>query len=96
LTAERNSGHYFQDIDSQELNHPNQVNERLLDNDGDTVGKGTSTLSGQEIPGQCAKENDGFNLADKATDTNGNPSMASKHTDGVENLTVDEPDVSQQ
>jgi hypothetical protein len=42
--AERNSGHYFQDIDSQELNHPNQVNKKLLDNAGDTVGKGTSTL----------------------------------------------------
>ncbi len=94
LTAEGNSGRFFQDIDSQELNHPNQVNERLLDNAGDTVGKGTSTLSGQEIPGQCAKENDGFNLADKATDTNGDPSIASKHTDDVENLTADEPDVS--
>jgi hypothetical protein len=62
-----------------------------MDNAGDTVGKGISTLFGQEIPGQCAKENDGFNLADKATDTIGDPSIASKHTDDLENLTVDEP-----
>ncbi len=64
----------------------------MLDNASDTVGKGTSTLSGQEIPGQCAKENDVFSLADKAADTNGDASIASKHTDDVENLTVDEPD----
>jgi hypothetical protein len=50
-TAEQNSGHYFQDIDSQESNHPYQVNESILDNTGQTVGKGTSTLSGQELPG---------------------------------------------
>ncbi len=29
------------------------------------MGKGTFTLSGQEIPGQCANKNDGFSLADK-------------------------------
>jgi hypothetical protein len=92
LTAEGDSGCYFQDIDSQESHHLNQVNERLLDNAGDTVGKGTSTLFGQEIPGQCAKENDGFSLSDKATDTNGDASIASKHTDDVENSTVDELD----
>jgi hypothetical protein len=91
-TAEGNSGCYFQDIDSQESNHPYQVNESILDNAGDTVREGTSTLSGQEIPGQCAKDNDGFNLVDKTTDTNGNPSKDSKHTDGVENSTIDEPD----
>jgi hypothetical protein len=56
------------------------------------VGKGTSTLSDQEIPGQCANKNDGFSLAVKATDKNGDPSIASKHTDDVENSTVDEPD----
>jgi hypothetical protein len=39
MTAEGNSGHYFQDIDSQESNHPNQVIESILDNAGDTVGK---------------------------------------------------------
>ncbi len=59
---------------------------------GDTVGKGTFMLSGQEIPGQCAKDNDGFNLVDKATDTHGDPSKDSKHTDDVENSTVDKPD----
>jgi hypothetical protein len=90
LTAEGKSGRYFQDIDSQESNHLNQVNERLLDKVGDTVEKGTSTLSDQEIPGQCAKVNDGFSLADKATDTNGDPSKDSKHTADVENPTVDE------
>ncbi len=63
-----------------------------MDNAGDTVGKGTSTLSGQEIPGQCAKDDDGFNLVDKATDANGDPSKDSEHTDDVENSTVDEPD----
>ncbi len=46
LTAEENSGRYFQDIDSQILNHLNQVNKRLVDNAGDNVGKGTFTLSG--------------------------------------------------
>ncbi len=61
MTAERNSGRYFQDIDSEESNHPNQVIESILDNAGDTVGKGTSMLSGQEIPSQCTKDNDGFN-----------------------------------
>jgi hypothetical protein len=61
-----------------------------LDNAGDTVGKGTSTLSDQEIPGQCANKNDGFSLADKATDTNGDPSKDSKHTADVEKPTVDE------
>ena len=66
------------------------MNERLVDNAGDNVGKGTFTLSGQEIPGQCANKNDGFSLADKATDTNGDPSKDSKHTADVENPTVDE------
>ncbi len=74
LTSGGNSGHYFQDIDSQDSNHLNQVNERLLDNAGDTVGKGTSRLFDQEIPGQCANKNDGISLTDKATDTNGDPS----------------------
>ena len=92
MTAEGNSGCYFQDIDSQESNHPNKVIESILDNAGDTVGKGTSMLSGQEIPSQRAKDNDGFNLVDKATDTNGNPSKDSEHTDDVENLTFDKPD----
>jgi hypothetical protein len=84
LTAEGNSGRSFQDIDSQESNHLNQVNERLVDKAGDNVGKGTFTLSGQEIPGQCANKNDGFSLADKATDTNGDPSKDSKHTADIE------------
>ncbi len=39
MTAEGNSGRYFQDIDSQESNHPSQVIESILDNAGDTVGK---------------------------------------------------------
>jgi hypothetical protein len=69
LTAEKNTGRYFQNIDSQESNHLNQVNKRLIVNTSDNVGKGTFTLSGQEIPGQCARKNDGFSLADKATDT---------------------------
>jgi hypothetical protein len=51
-TAEQISGCYFQDVDSQESNHPYQVNESILDNACDTVGKGTFTLSGQEFPGQ--------------------------------------------
>ncbi len=56
LTAEVNSGCYFQNIDSQESNHLNQVNERLVDNAGDNVGKGTFTLSGQEIPGELCQK----------------------------------------
>ena len=92
MTAEGNSGRYFQDIDSQESNHPNQVIESILDNGGVTVGKGTFMLSGQEIPSQCAKDNDGFNLFDKATDTNGNPGKDFEHTDDRENLTFDELD----
>jgi hypothetical protein len=92
MTAEGNSRRYFQDIDSQESNHPNQVIESILDNAGDTLGKGTSMLSGQKIPGQCTKDNDGFNLVDKATDTNDDPSKDSEHTDDVDNLTVDKPD----
>jgi hypothetical protein len=48
MTAEENSSRYFQDIDSQESNHPYQVNESILDNAGNTVGKETSTLSGQK------------------------------------------------
>jgi hypothetical protein len=92
MTAEGNPGRYFQDIDSQESYHPNQVIESILDNAGDTVGKHTSMLSGQEIPSQCAKDNDGFNLVDKATDTNGIPGKNSQHTDDVENSTFDEPD----
>ncbi len=55
------------------------------------MGKGTSPLFDQEIPGQCAKENDGISLADKATDTNGDPSKDSKHTDDLANPTVNEP-----
>jgi hypothetical protein len=55
-------------------------------------GKNTSMLFDQKIPSQCTKNNDGFNLVDKATDTNSYPSKDSKHTDDVENLTFDEPD----
>ncbi len=51
LTTEEKSRRYFQDIDSQELNHLNQVDKRLVDNVGDNVGKDTFMLSGQEIPG---------------------------------------------
>ncbi len=75
MTAEGNSGRYFQDNDSQESSHPNQVIESKFDNAGDTVGKGTSMLSGQEIPSQCAKDNDGFSLVKKATETNGDPPL---------------------
>ncbi len=57
-TAEQISGCYYQEIDCQESNHPYQVNESILDNAGDTVGKDTSMLSGEELPGQCAKDND--------------------------------------
>jgi hypothetical protein len=85
MTAEENSGRYFHDIDSEESNHPNQFIESIFDDAGDTVGKGTSMLSGQEIPSQCAKDNDGFNLVDKATDTNGDPGKNFEHTDDREN-----------
>jgi hypothetical protein len=39
LTAEENSGRYFHNIDSQESNHLNQVNKRLIVNTGDNVGR---------------------------------------------------------
>jgi hypothetical protein len=63
-----------------------------LDNACDTVGKSTSTVSGQELPGQCAHENDGVNSVDKATDVNGDPSKDSDHTIDAKTMTVDESD----
>jgi hypothetical protein len=54
--------------------------------------KDTSTLSEQELPGQCALDNDAVNAVDKATDVNGDPSKDSDHTIDAENTTVDEPD----
>ena len=54
--------------------------------------KDTSTLSGQELPGQRAHDNEGVNSVDKATDVNGDPSKDSDHTIDAENTTVDEPD----
>ncbi len=68
------------------------MNESIVDNACDTVGKDTSTLSGQELPGQRAHDNDGINSVDKATDVNGDPSKDSDHTIDAENTTVDEPD----
>jgi hypothetical protein len=53
--------------------------------------KDTSTLSGQDVPGQCAHDNEGVNSVDKATDANGDPSKDSDHTIDAENMTVDEP-----
>jgi hypothetical protein len=38
-TAEQISGHYCQLVDSQESDHPYQVNESIVDNAFDTVGK---------------------------------------------------------
>ncbi len=63
-----------------------------MDNAFDTVGKDTSTISGQELPGQRAHDNDGVNSVDKTTDVNGNPSKDSDHTIDAENTTVAEPD----
>jgi hypothetical protein len=91
-TAEQISAHYYQSVDSQESDHPYQVNESIVDNACDTEGKDTSTLSAQEIPGQCAHDNDGVNSVDTATDVNGNPSKDSDHTNDAENTTVNEPD----
>jgi hypothetical protein len=94
-TADANeqiSGHYYQSVDSQESDHPYQVNESIVDNACDTVGKDTLTLSGHELPGQRAHDNDGVNSVDKATDANGDPSKDSDHTIDGENTTVDEPD----
>ncbi len=91
-TAEQISGHYYQSVDSQESDHPYQVNESIVDNACDTVGKDTSTLSGQELPGQRAHDNDGVKSVDKPTDANGDPSNNSDHTIDAENTTVDEPD----
>jgi hypothetical protein len=133
-TADANkqiSGCYYQSVDSQESDHPYQVNESIVDNTCDTVRdlaicdgvekndaftsieqdaenqakdvqaesifadsseiKDTSTLSGQELPGQHAHDNDRVNSVDKATDVNGDPSKDSDHTIDAENPTVDEP-----
>jgi hypothetical protein len=38
-TAEQVSGCYYQSVDSQESDHPYQVNESIVDNACDTVGK---------------------------------------------------------
>jgi hypothetical protein len=54
--------------------------------------KDTSTLPGQELPGQRAHDNERVNSVDKATDTNGNPSKDSDHTIDAKNTAVDEPD----
>ncbi len=57
-TAGQISGHYYQSVDSQESDHPYQVNESIVDNACDSVGKDTSTLSGQKLPCQRAHDND--------------------------------------
>jgi hypothetical protein len=44
-TAEQTSGRYYQDVDSQESDHPYQVNESIVDNTCDTIRIGTSTVS---------------------------------------------------
>ncbi len=54
--------------------------------------KDTSMLSGQELPGQHAHDNEGVNSVGKATDGNGDPSKDPDHTIDAENMTVDEPD----
>ncbi len=51
-----------------------------------------SKLSGQELPGQHAHDDEGVNSVGKATDGNADPSKDSDHTIDAENLTVDEPD----
>jgi hypothetical protein len=63
-TAEQMSGRYYKSVDSQESDHPYQVNESIVDNACDTVGKDTSTISGQELPGQRTHDNDGVNSVD--------------------------------
>jgi hypothetical protein len=68
------------------------VNESILDNACDTVEKDTSTLSGQELPGQHPHYNVGVNSVDKASDANGDPSKDFDHTIDTENLTIDESD----
>ncbi len=54
--------------------------------------KNTSMLSGQELPTQCANENEGVYSVHEASDANGDPSKDSNHTIDAENMTVDEPD----
>jgi hypothetical protein len=93
-TAELISGCYYQSVDSQESDHPYQVNESIVDKACDTVEKDTFTLSGQELPGQRAHDNDGVNSVDKATDVNGDPNKDSDHTIDAESMNVDKPDHS--
>jgi hypothetical protein len=54
--------------------------------------KDTSTLSGQELPGQHANDNKGVNSVDRAIAANGDSSKDSDHSTDAENTTVDEPD----
>jgi hypothetical protein len=54
--------------------------------------KDTSMLSGQELPGQRAHDNEGVISVDKATDANGDPSKDPDHSVDTENTIVDEPD----
>jgi hypothetical protein len=54
--------------------------------------KDTSMLSGQELQGQRAHENEGVNSVCKATDGNGDPRKDPDHTIDADNTPVDESD----
>ncbi len=80
-------------ITIQQINAENQatdVQEESIFADSSEI-KDTSTLSGQELSGQHAHDNEGVNSVDKANDANDDPSKDSDHTIDAENTTVDEP-----
>jgi hypothetical protein len=86
-------------LDSVEINrvgegsdangHPSQECDESIFADSLEM-KDRSTLSEQELPGQCTLDNEGVNAINKATEENDNPSKDSDHTIDAENTTVDE------
>ncbi len=81
----------FTSVEQDAENQAKDVQAESIFADSSDI-KDTSTLYGQELPGQRTHDNDGVNSVYKATDTNGDPSKDSDHTIDAENTTVDEPD----
>ncbi len=81
----------FTSVEQDAKNQAKDVQAESIFADNSEI-KDTSMLSGQELPGQRAHDNDGVNSVDKTTDANGDPSEDSDHTIDAENMTVDEPD----
>jgi hypothetical protein len=84
----------FNTCSDEQVNAENQAKDVQAEStfaDSSEV-KYTSTLSGQELPGQRIHDNEGVNSVGTATDGNGDPNKDSDYTMNAENMTVDEPD----